>query len=104
MRDPMSWALPLFRASKPVSLWAGGDEGFSASIRCEGYPDHPVLHITQSNGVVDSSDPVQVNEAQVVLQRDGTIAVIGSTEYTEPVTAPSHSFTGRACGVGFWPA
>ena len=27
----------------PVILWAGGDEGFSAAIRCEGYPQAPEL-------------------------------------------------------------
>jgi len=96
-------SLPLFRAAKPVSLLAGGDEGFSASIRCEGYPDHPVLFITQTAQPVDAPGRRQVHEAQLVLRSDGTIAVTGSDEYTESPDAPSHSFTGQACGVDFWP-
>jgi hypothetical protein len=95
-------SLPLFRATKPVSFWAGGDEGFSSSVRCEGYPDQPVLVVTQTDQPVEGPRLRQVREARLVLQPDGTIAVIDSSQYTEPVTAPSHTFTGRACGVPFW--
>jgi Tol biopolymer transport system component len=95
-------SLPLFRATKPVSFWAGGDEGFSANVRCEGYPDQPVLVITQTDQPVEAPGPRQVYEARLVFQADGTVAVTGSNQYTEPVTAPTHEFTGRACGVPFW--
>jgi TolB protein len=96
-------SLPSFRATKPVSLLAGGDEGFSSSVRCEGYPGHPIMIVTQTDQPVDAVGPRQVSEVRLTMQGDGTIAVIGSNEYSEAPTAPSHSFTGRACGVDFWP-
>lgn len=96
-------SLPSFRATKPVSLVAGGDEGFSASIRCEGYPGQSVLIVTQTDQPIDAAGPRQVSEVRLVMQADGTIAVVRSNEYPEAANAPSHSFTGQACGVDFWP-
>ncbi len=35
-------------ADEPLTLWAGGDEGFAAAIRCDGYPDAPEITIAWS--------------------------------------------------------
>ena len=37
-----------FTPGDPVTLWAGGDEGFAAAIRCDGYPDAPELVVAWS--------------------------------------------------------
>ena len=38
---------------EPLTLWAGGDEGFAAAIRCDGYPDAPEIMIAWSLSVTD---------------------------------------------------
>jgi hypothetical protein len=96
---------PNFRAGEPVSLFAGGDAGVGNYIRCEGYPEQPVLIFTESVSVIDGPQSSQVDVARLALRADGTIEVIGSDSYTDPGTTdpPSYAFTGRACGVDFWP-
>jgi hypothetical protein len=100
-------SLPNFRAGKPVSLWAGGDEGYSARIECENYPDAPVLIATTGDHPVEGpgSETRTVERTRLVLGTDGTISVQGTERFTEPTNAdPSAvSFTGRACGVAFYP-
>jgi hypothetical protein len=99
-------SLPNFRAGKPVSLWAGGDEGYSARIECENYPDAPVLIVTTGNHPVEGpgSETRNVEKTRLVLGTDSTISVQGTERFTEPTNAdPSAvSFTGRACGVDFY--
>jgi Tol biopolymer transport system component len=98
---------PSFPAGKPVSLWAGGDEGYSARIECENYPDAPVLIVTTGDHPVEGpgSETRDVVRSRLVLGTDGTISVQGTERFTEPTNAdPSAvSFTGRACGVAFYP-
>ena len=96
---------PNFRAGKPISLWAGGDAGLGDYIRCEGYPAQPVLIATESFSVIDGPQSSQVDVARLVLRADGTIEVIGSDSFTDPGTTdpPPYAFTGKACGVDFWP-
>jgi Tol biopolymer transport system component len=97
---------PSFPAGKPVSLWAGGDEGYSARIECENYPDAPVLIATTGDHPVEGpgSETRDVVRTRLVLGSDGTISVQGTERFTEPTNAdPSAvSFTGRACGVDFY--
>jgi Tol biopolymer transport system component len=97
---------PNFPAGRPVSLWAGGDEGYSARIECENYPDAPVLIVTTGDHPVDGpgSETRDVVRTRLVLGTNGTISVQGTDHFTEPTNAdPSAvSFTGRACGVAFY--
>jgi Tol biopolymer transport system component len=99
-------SLPNFRAGKPVSLWAGGDEGYSARIECENYPEAPVLIVTTGDHPVEGpgSETRSVERTRLVLGTDATISVQGTDRFTEPTNAdPSAvSFTGRACGVDFY--
>jgi hypothetical protein len=101
-----SGGLPGLHGGKPITLVAGGDEGFVSSIRCEGYPAHPVLVMTQGTHEIEGPDSgtETVKEVRLVYRDDGTMRVVGSDMRTEPVTAdPSFRSTGRACGVAFWP-
>ena len=99
-------APPFLRPGRPLTFWSGGDAGFIAWIHCEGYPQNPVLVITETQRPIEGpgSDVRQVDTARLVLRTDGTAEVIGSDSYTEPATSASNVFTGRACGLDLWPA
>ena len=94
------------RPGRPLTFWSGGDAGFGAWVRCEGYPQSPVLVITETKRPIEGpgSDVRQVDTARLVLRTDGTAEVIGSDSYTEPATYASNAFSGRACGLDLWPA
>jgi hypothetical protein len=64
------------------------------------------LVITQGTHEIDGPDSgtETVDEVRLVYRDDGTMRVVGSDTRTEPVIDdPSFRFTGRACGVTFWP-
>lgn len=98
-------APPAFRAGRPVTFWVGFDAGSGGSLRCDDYPDQPVLVITQTNQPVEGpgSYERQVDVTRLVLRTDGTMDVIGSDSYTAPLTSGLTLFTGRACGLDLWP-
>ncbi len=99
-------APPFLRPGRPLTFWSGGDAGFTAWVRCEGYPQDPVLVITETERPIEGpgSDVRQVNTARLVLRTDGMAEVIGSDSYMEPATYDSNASTGRACGLDLWPA
>ena len=39
-----------FPEGDPLIFLTGGDEGFSGAVKCEGFPDHPVLIVWASSG------------------------------------------------------
>jgi hypothetical protein len=96
-----------FRPGEPVALWAGGDEGFTGSVRCEGFPLAPILVATWSDHPIDGpgSETKEVHETRLRLESDGLMHVVGSSDSTQPTTGPGpETWTGQACGVHFWPA
>lgn len=95
-----------FRPGESTALVAGGDEGFSGSIRCEGYPEAPILVATWSDHPIDGpgSETKEVHETRLRLEADGLMHVLGSSDSTQPTTDPGpERWTGGACGVQFWP-
>ena len=42
-----------FPEGDPLTFLAGGDEGFSGAVKCDGFPDHPVLIVWASSHNVD---------------------------------------------------
>jgi hypothetical protein len=92
-----------FPDGRPIVFWAGGDEGFSASVDCEGYPNNPVLILSWSNQPVDAPGPRDVFITALQLVR-GTFEVTDSQHISQPVDEPP-LFDGRgsACGVDFDP-
>ncbi|MEO8423264.1 MAG: LpqB family beta-propeller domain-containing protein [Actinomycetota bacterium] len=96
-----------FRPGEPVALWTGGDEGFSASVRCEGYPGTPILVATWSDHPIDGpgSETKEVHETRLRLESDGLMHAVDSSDSTRPTSDPGPAtWTGPACGVRFWPA
>jgi hypothetical protein len=95
-----------FRPGEPVALWAGGDEGFSGSVRCESYPDAPILVATWSDHPIEGpgSETREVHETRLRLEADGRMHVVSGSDSTQPTTDPGPvAWTGPACGVRFWP-
>ncbi|MGZ8582243.1 MAG: TolB family protein [Actinomycetota bacterium] len=97
----------------PVTLWAGGDEGFAAAIRCEGYPDAPELVVTWSLfSIPDAeSDPNATEEFHLTRLRldepdaaGASFVVLETTSTTRPhdEDLPFES-PARACGVDWEP-
>ena len=98
---------------EPITLWAGGDEGFSAAVRCEGYPDAPELVLAWSSySISDAEADPNATEAfhltRLLLEEPGPEAasfVVVDTANTErpygeplPFETPS-----RTCGVDWTP-
>jgi WD40-like Beta Propeller Repeat len=69
---------------EPLQTEAGGDEGFDAWIRCEGYPAAPVLVYTWSNFQIETNDPVEWHETKLRLEADGMFHVVDSTDLALP--------------------
>ena len=101
-------------ANEPVTLWAGGDEGFSAAIRCEGYPDAPEIEIAWSLYSIQEADTDQnaTEEFHLIRLRldepdaSGAAFVVLKTASTvRPVGSGGLGFEppARACGVAWDP-
>jgi hypothetical protein len=87
------------QAGQPLTFTTGGDAGFSGSVRCEDFPDAPVLVTTWSEHPIEG-DTKTVHETKLVLDADGAFHVVDSTDYDAPVAAsvPGTSEP-TACGV-----
>ncbi len=96
---------------KPLHMSAGGDEGFSATVACDDYPEDPVLIVAWSDHPVDGpgSETTEVHITQVVL-RDGAFHVVDTVNTEQPTTfGPGNSDSlpdvfsrwGRECGLQF---
>jgi hypothetical protein len=100
-------------AGKPLRMSAGGDEGFSATVACDGYPEDSVLIVAWSDHPVEGpgSETTEVHITRVVLQ-DGAFHVVDTLNTEQPTTyGPRSSASlpdvfsrrGRECGLRFNP-
>ncbi|MGH2787165.1 MAG: hypothetical protein ACRDJV_04535 [Actinomycetota bacterium] len=98
-------------AGKPLRMWAGGDEGFSATVACDGYPEDPVLIVAWSDHPVEGpgSETTEVHITRVVL-RDGAFHVVDTLNAEQPTPFGPRSWEslpdvfsrrGRECGLRF---
>ena len=87
----------------PLTTAAGGDAGYSAWIRCEGYPSSPVLVFTSLDSVVDSDRPWLWHEVKLQLRSDGRFHVIDTTDLSLPPQEDPGLIRSDApaCGVDF---
>jgi hypothetical protein len=93
-------------AGQGVTLTAGGDEGSSFAIGCEGSPDSPIVVQWRSQHPVDGpgSDVRDVYETKLSIT--GTEAtVVDSQHTTEPTSGPLpfDSLESSGCGVQWFP-
>jgi hypothetical protein len=92
-------------AGEPLDIDAGGDELWSSSIECEGYPSRPVIvwTWTETPIVPKPGDVRKVSETRIQLQSDGLFHVVGTNDYSMPAEAaspvPNHWELGPQCGV-----
>ena len=111
-------ALPGNRAGdlppgKLLRMWAGGDEGFTATVACDGFPEDPVLVVAWANHPVEGpgSETTEVHITSLVL-RDGSFHVIDKVNTEQSTTLGPGSLVslpdvfsrrGRECGLRFRP-
>jgi Tol biopolymer transport system component len=87
------------QAGQPLTFTTGGDAGFSGSVRCENFPDAPVVVTTWSEHLIEG-DTKTVHETKLVLDADGAFHVVDSSDYEAPVAAPVPGTSEpTACGV-----
>lgn len=93
-------------ANEQFRFMVGGDEGFSGGLRCENYPQAPVLIYTWLFGEVDANSDLQGHEARLRLGQEGVFHVLDSKDFMLPrdVVSPQVVGVDPACGVDFHPA
>ena len=94
---------------EPITLSAGGDEGSSAAVRCEGYPDTPELVLAWSSYSISDAeaDPNATEEFHLTRLRldepgpeAASFVVVDSTSTERPYGEPLPFETPpHACGV-----
>lgn len=101
---PPGYPAGRFPGGEPIRFSAGGDEGFSAAIDCEGYPAAPVLVVAWSNNTVDVDDTEDVYVTRLRLGQDGVFHVIAGEHLRQDIGDPLPiDPAGKACGVDFNP-
>jgi Tol biopolymer transport system component len=93
-------------ANEPIRFSVGGDEGFSGGLRCENYPQAPVLVYTWLFGEVDAETDLEMHSTRLQLGEDGIFHVLETEDSTVPRNAETTGLisTEPACGVDFHPA
>jgi len=95
-----------FPEGDPLIFLTGGDEGFSGAVKCEGFPDHPVLIVWASNSNVDGGvgSPRDVVMTKLTMQPDGSFAAVDALHQQQLVgDPPLFDGSGKACGVDWDP-
>ena len=91
-------------ANEPIRFIVGGDEGFSGGLRCENYPEAPVIFYTWFFGEVDADTDLQGHETSLSLGEDGIFHVLDTNDFTIGRDEPTNISTAPACGVDWHPA
>ncbi len=92
-------------ANEPIRFVVGGDEGFSGGLRCENYPEAPILVYTWVLGEVDADTDLEGHETRLSLGEDGVFHVLETNDFTIPRNeiSPLVISVEPACGVDFHP-
>jgi hypothetical protein len=95
-------------AGQPLHMLAGGDEGFSGTIACDGYPEDPILIVAWSHHPVEGpgSETTEIHITRLSL-RDGAFHVVDVLNTEQPTSFDLQSLPdvfsrrGRECGLRF---
>jgi hypothetical protein len=70
---------------RPLRFWVGGDEGGSANVACENYPEDPIFVVTTSYSPVEGpgSETTEIRVTSLSL-RDGVFHVVDTTRTEQP--------------------
>ena len=91
----------------PLVTSAAGDAGYAGWIRCEGYPESPILVWTYVSSVVESDRPAEWHETKLQLLDDGSgppmFHVVATNDFTLPPTEDPGLIRSEkpACGLDF---
>lgn len=96
-------------AGEQMTIWTGGDEGFSAAIRCLGYPQAPEIQLAWSLYSISDYESGRTTTEEYHLSRlrlvepdasTSTFGVVETTSTDRPVDSPLPFETpSRTCGV-----
>lgn len=91
--------------SRPLNTSAAGDAGYAAWMRCEDFPEAPVLVWVWVFAKVESGDPAEWHEVKLRLEGDGMFHVVGAEDFTLPneMDPGLEVSDAPACGVHFNP-
>ncbi len=95
-----------FPEGDPLRFFVGGDEGFSGAIKCENFPDHPVLVVWASDAPVDGGPSAMrdVVMTKLTMGSGGAFAAVDALHQQQPVgDPPLFDGSGEACGVDWYP-
>jgi hypothetical protein len=83
---------------QPLRISVGGDEGYSAWVRCEHFPAAPVLILTWRDHPIEGNT-MEIHETSLVLD-DDVATVVDATDETAPVGSDIPGLSeAPACGV-----
>jgi hypothetical protein len=94
-----------FPDGSQLTFFAGGDEGYTYAVQCEGFPATPGLVLWRSEHPVEGpgADVTDVYETKLQLV-SGAFAVVAATHVTQPTSDPlPFNLTSKACGVDWFP-
>lgn len=91
------------RPGRQLRFWVGGDEGYSAAVACENYPEDPIFVVAWSYQPIEGpdSDTTEVHVSHLRL-RDGAFHVVDASNTEQPAdeTRPEVFAAGyEACGL-----
>jgi hypothetical protein len=95
-----------FPADQDFTITAGGDEGFSSAIICEGYPTDPILVVAYGIQPIEGATrEVHVTRLQLGGQDEGKVfSIVSADHLTQPTNDPlPFESSGWACGVKWDP-
>jgi hypothetical protein len=96
--DPAAGVFP----GEPLVTAAAGDEGFAGWMRCDGYPQSPVLVWTWVWGAIEGPTK-EWHETRIQLKGDGMFHVIGTDDRVLPADQDPGfvRLEAPACGLSF---
>ena len=88
---------------EPLHTSAAGDAGFAGWIRCESYPESPVLVATWTDWPIESDLPEEWHETKLQLRADGMFHVISTNDFELPWDQDPGLIRSDkpACGINF---
>jgi hypothetical protein len=93
-----------FPDGSQLTFFAGGDEGYSYAVQCEGYPNAPILVLWRSEHPIEGpgADVRTVYETKLQLV-SGAFAIVDARHFTQPTSDPlPFDPTSKACGVDWF--
>ena len=86
-------------AGEWLRIDAGGDEGYTSSIRCEDYPSDPVIVWSWGYSPIDGAGLGELHVTRLELRSDGMFHVVETNDSTLPAGAQPEIMSQRELGL-----